>query len=567
MQNIHRRFDAIVIGSGAGGSIAVKELTERGLDVLLLEAGRDLGDVDFTPPQPKAPRPLGMDLDLRAAAMLAGQHRQARRSFFSETSNRFLVNDRENPYSTPRGSPYLWIRGRVLGGRLNTYGRVLQRMSDVDFKAASRDGHGADWPISYADLEPWYDRVEEFIGVYGNQDGLAHPPDGKYLGPAMLTDVEEEFRDKVAERWPERKVIAWRYAAPNLGRIPVGIAAARQTGRLTTRTDAVVERITIDERTGLADGAVFVDRLTRGEHRVFADVVVLCASTIESIRLMLNSACHRYPNGLGNSNGLLGRYFMDQTISLAFCSVPQFPGYSKADTLPPADPFYPYTGGILIPRYENMGPESEADFARGISFQGAGGRFPVPDGYPTSFGLGGVGEMLPSYGNRVSLNSRRKDKWGIPIAHIRCQLGDNDRILVSRQVRALREMTRNAGYQVNFIGSVLGLDSSQVWPDYNPLQRFIFRRVIPMSLTMGAAIHECGGARMGDDPRMSVVNGVNQAWDIPNLFVPDGASFVSNSTVGPALTIMALSARAAAFIADAHASGGLSKLTEQVHAW
>ncbi len=211
-----------------------------------------------------------------------------------------------------------------------------------------------------------------------------------------------------------------------------------------------------------------------------------------------------------------------------------------------------------------MGPEPERDFARGISFQGAGGRFPVPDGYPTSFGLGGVGEMLPSYGNRISLNSKRTDKWGVPIAHIRCQLGDNDRILVSRQVKTLREMTQRAGYQANFIGSVLGLDSGKVWPDHNPLQRFIFRRVIPMSLTMGAAIHECGGARMGNDPRMSVVNSVNQAWDIPNLFVPDAASFVSNSTVGPALTIMALSARAAAFIADAHASGGLAKPTEQV---
>ena len=177
-----------------------------------------------------------MDIDLRAKAMLGGQHRQARRTFFSETSNRFLVNDRENPYSTPRGAPYLWVRGRVLGGRLNTYGRVLQRMSDVDFKAASRDGHGIDWPFSYSDLEPWYDRVEEFIGVYGNEDGLAHPPDGRYIGPAMLTDVEQTFRDTVAERWPERKVIAWRYAAPNLGRVPKGIAAARTTGRLTTRT-------------------------------------------------------------------------------------------------------------------------------------------------------------------------------------------------------------------------------------------------------------------------------------------------------------------------------------------
>lgn len=562
MESIDRRFDAIVIGSGAGGSIAVKELTERGMDVLLLEAGRELTEEDFTPPPPKKPKPLGMDIGLRAKAMLAGQHRQARRSFFSETSNRFLVNDRENPYSTPLGSPYLWIRSRVLGGRLNAYGRVLQRMSDVDFRAASRDGHGTDWPINYADLEPWYDRVEEFVGVYGNHDGLTHPPDGKYVGPAMLTAVEKDFKDKVEARWPERKVIAWRYAAPNLGRTPVGVAAARATGRLVTRTDAVVSRITVDDRTGLADGAVFIDRHTKREHRVFADVVVLCASTIESLRLMLNSACNRHPNGIGNSTGLLGRYFMDQTISLAFCSVPQFPGFWEADTLPPADPFYPPTGGILIPRYENMGPDAEPGFVRGISFQGAGGRFPVPEGVPTSLGIGGVGEMLPSFDNRISINGRRKDAWGVPIAHIRCTLGENDRTLVDHQIRALKEMTGEAGYTVNFIGSVLGLETQKVWPDSTPLHRFIFKRSFGMSLAMGAAIHECGGARMGNDPRTSVVNGVNQVWDVPNVFVPDGASFVSNSTVGPALTIMALAARTSAFVAEAHANGELTKPTD-----
>ena len=560
-----RRYDAIVIGSGAGGSMAVKELTERGLEVLLLEAGPGLTDELFTPPKPKPPRQLGMDLDLRAKAFLHGQYKQARRSFFSETSNRFLVNDWENPYTTPRDAPYLWMRSRLLGGRLNAYGRVLQRMSDVDFKAASRDGYGMDWPLSYSDLEPWYDRVEEFIGVYGNDDpGVTHPPAGKYVGPAMLTDVEEQFRDKVAERWPERKVIAWRYAAPNLGRTPKGVAAGLATGRLTVRCDAVVERITVDPRTGLVDGAVFRDRLDKSEQRVYGDVVVLAASTIETIRLLVNSACDKFPNGLANSNGLLGRYFMDQTISMAFCAVPQFPGYSKADTLPPADPFYSPTGGILIPRYENIGPDPEQGFLRGISFQGAGGRFPVPDGVPTSFGLGGVGEMLPMYENYVSVSKHRKDKWGIPAAHIRCKLGDNDRILVQHQLKDLREMVEHAGYQVNFIGSVLGLDSKKVWPEYNPLQRAIFKVGIGMALTIGAAIHECGGARMGDDPRTSVVNGVNQAWDIPNLFIPDGAAFTSNSNVGPALTIMALASRSAAFIAEQHAEGNLAKPTEQV---
>lgn len=562
MTDIDRRFDAVVIGSGAGGSIAAKELTERGMSVLLLEAGRDLTEQDFIPSPPKPPKPLGMDVRPRLRAALSGQHIQARRAFFSESSNRFLVNDRDNPYSTPYGMPYLWIRSRMLGGRLNAYGRVLQRMSDVDFRAASMDGHGDDWPISYADLESWYERIEEFIGLYGNEDGLAHPPDGKYVGPAKLTAVEEAFRDKVAERWPERKVIAWRYAAPNLGRVPRGVAAALKTGRLKLRTDAIVSRITINERTGVADGVIFVDRLSKRENVAHADVVILCASTIETLRILLNSGSTRHPDGLCNSSGLLGRYFMDQTISLAFCDVPQFPGYWEADELPPADPFYSPTGGILIPRYENLGPKPENGYLRGISFQGAGGRFPVPDGYPTSFGLGGVGEMLPSYDNQVSLHPRRKDAWGLPIARIRCALGENDEVLVQRQMTALHEMTEHCGYRVNFIGSVKGLDTKKVWPNSNPLQRIIFRQGIRRSLTMGAAIHECGGARMGNDPRTSIVNSINQAWDVPNIFITDGAAFVSNSTVGPALTIMALTARACAFIADVHATGGLTKPTQ-----
>jgi choline dehydrogenase-like flavoprotein len=555
--SIDRRFDAVVIGSGAGGSMAVKELTERGMEVLLLEAGRNLTDADFVPPPPKAPKQLGMDIDLRAKAMIAGQHRQARRTFFSETSNRFLVNDRDNPYATPRDAPFLWIRGRVLGGRLNTYGRVLQRMSDVDFKAASRDGIGEDWPVDYDELAPWYDRVEEFLGVYGNDDGLVHPPSGKYRGPAMLTKVEQHFRDKVADRWPERKVIAWRYAAPNLGRVPRGIAAARETGRLTTRTDAVVKEITVDGRTGLADGAVFVDRHSKREFRVFADTVILAASAIESLRILLNSGSSRHPDGIGNANGLVGRYFMDQTISMAFCSAPQFPGYSEADTLPEADPFYPPSGGMLIPRWSNIAEDHDPRFARGISFQGAGGRFPVPPDTPTSVGLGGVGEMLPSYDNRIKLHGRRKDKWGIPIPHIRCVPGENDKKLLRYHIECLGEMVKEAGYTVNFLGSQTGLETKKVWPTYTPLQRAIFRASFGQSLMMGSAIHECGGARMGADPRSSVVNQYNQVWDVPNVIVSDGASFTSNSTVGPALTIMALSARAAAHAAEVQADGGL----------
>jgi choline dehydrogenase-like flavoprotein len=255
---------------------------------------------------------------------------------------------------------------------------------------------------------------------------------------------------------------------------------------------------------------------------------------------------------------------MDQTISLAFCSVPDRRGFFEHDDSAPPDPFYHPAGGILIPRWDNIGGVTNPSYLRGISFQGAGGRFPVPEGYPTSFGIGGVGEMLPSYDNRVTLDPKRRDKWGIPAAHIRCTLSDNDRAQVCAHVTALREMTEHCGYRVNFIGSVLGLDSKKVFPDANPASRFLFRRGIGRILTLGAAIHECGGARMGSDPRTSVLNEVNQSWDVPNLFVTDGSCFVSNSTVGPALTIMALTARACEFIAREHASGGLRRAAASV---
>lgn len=559
MPTTDRRFDVVVVGSGPAGSTAVQELTERGLEVLLLEAGRDLREEDFLPPERKKPGAMGMDLLARARAMAAGQYVQACRPYFSEMSSRFLVNDLEEPYSTPLAHPYLWIRSKMLGGRMNSYGRVLQRMSDVDFHAASRDGYGDDWPISYADLEPWYDRVEDRLGVYGDADGLVHPPDGHYVGPGYLTRVERDFKEKVETRWPERKVISWRVQAPFLDRTPPGIAAGLATGRLTVRTEAVVSRITTDPRTGLATGVVFVDRATRREHRVFADVVMVCASTIESIRLLLNSGSSRHPDGLGNSSGLLGHYFMDQTISVGFFDSPKHAGqWDAADNLP-ADPFYGTPGGILIPRYENLGPEPAKGFLRGVSFQGLGGRFPVPEGHPAAFGLGGSGEMLARFDNTVGVHPRRTDRWGVPIPRIDLSMGENDRILLTRTMTALRQMADEAGYRVNFIGSAAGLESATVWPDFNPLQRAIFKQGIKLSIVLGAAIHECGGARMGDDPRTSVMNGANQLWDAPNVLVPDASSFVSGSTVGPALTIMALAARAGAFVARQHADGGLTR--------
>ena len=225
-----KSFDVIVVGSGPAGSMAVKELTERGLEVLLLEAGRDLTDHDFDPADKSKKFVMGPSLLGRMKGIKAGQYIQSLRAVYAEQVNHLLVNDRENPYTMPWRDRFLWIRGRVLGGRLNTYGRVLMRMSDYDFKAASIDGQGADWPISYDELAPYYDRVEEFIGVYGNADGVATVPDGKCCGAPFLSLAELALKETVERRWPGRRVISWRYAAPNLDRVPKGIAAAKATG-------------------------------------------------------------------------------------------------------------------------------------------------------------------------------------------------------------------------------------------------------------------------------------------------------------------------------------------------
>jgi choline dehydrogenase-like flavoprotein len=552
---ITKTFDVLVVGSGAAGSIAVKELTERGLDVLLLEAGRDITEDDFVPQPESAPAAMSIGLGGRLRATLAGQPVQSRRAMFKAEGSPFLVNDLQQPYST-RDGDFLWIRGRQLGGRLHSYGRMLLRSSDHDFKAASHDGRGDDWPISYADVAPYYDRVEEFLGIYGTPEGIDNLPDGRYRGPSLLTDAERHFQSTVQRRWPERRVVPWRYAAPNLHRVPLGIVAARKTGRLTTRTDAVVTKITIDPKTGRADGALYIDRLTKREHRVRADVVMLCASTIESIRLLLNSATAGHPNGLANSSGLVGRYFMDQTPSLLFGDDPDHPGFETIDPAP-ADPYYAPTGGVYIPRFDNLDGVTDPDFARGWAVQGTVGRLPVPEGHPGTVGLMGFGEMLAYEDNRVTLHARRKDAWGVPIPQIRLAVTDNERALMRTQVRGLRTMAEASGYKVNFAGSALGLDSTKVWPKADPVSRAIFVLAFKKSLAMGAAIHECGGARMGGDPATSVLNQHNQSWDVPNLFVTDASSYVSNGAVGPTLTIMALTARAAEYIAREHSTGSL----------
>jgi choline dehydrogenase-like flavoprotein len=550
-----RTYDAIVIGSGPAGSFAVKELTERGLEVLLLEAGPNISEGDFRPP--KQSKSKGIDVWPRVKAGIKGQHVQARVAFFGEQFTRLFVNDREHPYTTPRDAFFLWIRGRQLGGRLHTYGRMLLRMTDYDFKAASRDGHGEDWPISYAELAPYYDRVEECMGVYGDEEHIPNLPDGHFCKHPKLTTAEKAFRDHVQSRWPDRRVISWRYAAPNLKRVPLPILAAERTGRLTIRTDAIVKRITVDSASGRATGAEIIDRLTRKSGTVSANMVVLCASTIESVRILLNSGCTKHPDGLGNSSRLLGHYFMDQCPSLTFGKVPAIKGWELDDSAP-LDAFYPPSGGIYVPRFQNLDTTTHPGFKRGFAFQGAIGRHFVPEGQPAQFGIMGFGETLPYYENFIALSSTRKDAWGVPSPHITCRLGANEKALLTEQLKSVTEIVSECGYKVDFGGSAFGLQNPrEAFRDAGLLSRWMFRISFARSMAVGAAIHECGGARMGTDPSKSVLNSFNQSWDVKNLFVTDGSSFPSSGTVGPALTIMAVSARACEYAAQEYKAGRL----------
>ena len=550
-------YDALVIGSGASGSFAAKELTERGLEVLLLEAGRDITPADFQN-IPKGPVEKGIQLWHRIVAAIGGQHVQSKVALYGRQFKHLFVNDREHPYTTTVEQPFLWIRGKQLGGRLHTYGRVLLRWSDYDFKAASHDGRGENWPISYADLAPYYDQAEQFLGVYGTLDHLPNLPDGKFVKASKLSNLEQVFKTAVETRWPERHPIPWRYTPPNSKRIPQAIIAAQATGRLTLRADSIVRRILVDPATGKANGAEVIDRISKDICTVRANVVVVCASPIESVRLLLNSTSPQHPNGLANSSGVLGHYFMDQVPSLIFGIDPNSEGNETDDTVP-ADPYYGVTGGVYVPRWENLDRVTNANFARGFGYQGTIGRLYVRPGAKAKFGIMGFGEMLPNFDNAITLHPHRKDRWGVPLPHIRCWMGDNERAMLQTQTEAIKQMVESAGLEVEWIGSPLGLREygRGAFSSEDPLSRFLFRRFFGSSMTMGAAIHESGGARMGVDPAKSVLNAFNQSWDVKNLFVTDASSFPTSGSCGTTLTIMALTIRACEYIANEYRAGTL----------
>lgn len=549
-------FDAIVIGSGMSGGIAAKELCERGLKTLVLERGRKLEHgasyTDWMQPWDLPNANLVPEEELARDYPVQGKCYA-----MSAATKDYWVKDSEHPYSTPEGKPFAWIRGYHLGGRSIMWGRQSYRLSEMDFEANARDGHGSDWPIRYADLAPWYDHIEKFIGVAGSKEGLAQLPDGQFLPEFALNDAELMFKKAVEGKFPGRKVISGRVANlsqaqphhEELGRtscqnrsicergcsygayhssLSSSLPAAEKTGNLTIVTDAIVHSIIHDPKTGRVTGVRVIDSNTREGRTYEGRMVFGCASAIATAQILLNSKSEANPRGLANSSDMVGRNLMDHLYGLTTAG------------LMPRGPSTTYHGrrptGIYIPRFRNV-TESGDGFIRGYGYQGGISRMGWRSMALTTPGIGeklkartrrpgawvmyisGFGEMLPHADNRVTLHSTRTDKWGIPIVHIDCELRENERKMAAQIQADGRAMIEAAGGHV-----VAKMDEPG---------------------TPGLGIHEMGTACMGKDPKTSVLNRYNQAHDVPNLFITDGSAMASSGCQNPSLTYMALSARAA----------------------
>ncbi len=542
-------YDAIVVGSGISGGWAAKELTERGLNVLVLERGKNVEHiadyVNAVKPPWAYPHRGG-----RTQEMIARYPVLKRDYPLNETNLDFWVNEAESPYSEVRR--FDWFRGYQVGGRSLTWGRQSYRWSDFDFAANAKDGIATDWPIRYADLAPWYDHVERFAGIAGSHEGMAQLPDGQFQPAMPLNCGEALVAGKLKNLFGgRRRLIPGRTAnltRPLEGRgqcqsrnacwlgCPYGayfssqsstLPAAVKTGRMTMKVWSIVTEVLYDRDKQRASGVRVLDAITNQTTDYRAKIVFLCASTINSTWLLMRSATDVWPGGLGSSSGELGHNLMDHHFRLG--------ASGTLDGLDDKTVYGSRPTGFYIPRFRNLfgdkreylrgfgyqGSASRSGWGRAVAELGIGGEFKDAAAMPGGWRIGGTafGEMLPEHTNQITLDATKRDKWGLPVVKIDCATGENERLMRKDMTTDLAEMLEQCG-----VKHVSTYDNG-----YFP----------------GMGIHEMGTARMGTTAKNSVLNKHNQVWDAPNVFVTDGSCMTSAACQNPSLTYMALTARAA----------------------
>ena len=550
-------YDAIVVGTGISGGWAAKELCENGLKTLVLERGRMVTHIKDYPTANLDPWDMPNNGDL-TPEQKSRQEKQARTGYtVSAESSHWFVDDVTHPYNETKR--FDWMRGYHVGGRSIMWGRHSYRWSDLDFEANAKDGVAVDWPVRYKDIAPWYDRVEEYIGVSGENLGLSQLPDGKFEPMMQLNCVEQHFREQVAEQFDGRVVTAGRVAHITSDKkydgrskcqfrnrcirgCPFGgyfssvsstLPAAERTGNMTLRANSIVHEVIYDAATGKASGVKVIDRETK-ESMVFnAKIVFLCASAMASSAILMQSKSERFPNGLGNDSDQLGRNIMDHQLGVGASG--SFDGFE--------DKYYKgrKPNGVYIPRFRNLDNNTKKDYLRGFGYQGGASRgnweeaiaehafgkdlkeaVLKPGGW--TMGIMGFGEVLPYEENRFTLDYDNLDEWGLPTLTFDAEFKDNEWKMREDMKAQAVAMLEQAGFK-----NVNAYDN-------------------PGALGLG--IHEMGTARMGRDPKTSVLNGYNQVHACPNVFVTDGSFMTSASCVNPSLTYMAFTARAANYAAE-----------------